>query len=174
MSKTNLFILKLGSFLPQTTSYSREFPFEQPEIELADNFSLRQFQGLVTATRSQQGLLIQGDFNGELNLKCVRCLKEYTHLLQWELTKFYVFNRRDASEDDLILPDNAEIDISEFVIEEAQLDIPINPICRENCQGLCQTCGADLNLGDCGHEDIPLEEISDEENSPFAGLKNLL
>ena len=173
MSKSNPFILKLGTFLPQTAGYSREFAFEQPEIQLADNLLLRQFQGLVTATRTQQGLLLQGKFEGQLDLDCVRCLKNYAHLLQWELTKFYVSNRRDASEDDLVLPDNAQIDISEFVEEEAHLDIPINPVCKENCQGLCQTCGVDLNLGDCEHKDLPLEESSGEENSPFAGLKDL-
>jgi len=170
MSKSNPFILKLGSFLPQTAGYSREFSFEQLEIQLADNFLLRQFQGLITATRTQQGLLLRGNFEGKLDLDCVRCLKSYTHLLQWELTEFYVFNHRDANEDDLILPDNAQIDLSDSIEEEAHLDIPINPVCKESCQGLCQTCGADLNLGDCGHEDLPLEESSNEENSPFAGL----
>ena len=175
MSKTNPFILRLGSFLPQTAGYSREFPFEQAEIQLADNFLLRQFQGLVTATRTQQGLLLQGNFEGELNLDCARCLKNYAHILQWEFTAFYVFNRRDASEDVLVLPDNAQVDISEFVEEEAHLDIPINPVCKEDCQGLCQSCGANLNLGDCGHEELPLAEDADEtEHSPFAGLKDLL
>jgi len=174
MSKTNPFILKLGSLLPQTAGYSREFPFQQPEFQITDNFTLHQLDGLITATRTQQGLLIQGNFEGKLDLECVRCLKKYDHPLEWELTEFYAFNRRDAAKEDLILPDNAEIDLSKFAIEEAQLDIPINPLCRNNCQGLCQTCGADLNLGDCGHEDIPPEEISDEEHSPFAGLKDLL
>ena len=174
MSK-NPFILKLGAFLPQTAGYSREFPFEQSKIQLAEDFSLRQFEGLVTATRTQQGLLLQGNFEGELELECVRCLKKYTHLLEWELTQLYALNHRDASEDELVLPDNAQIDISEFIEEEAQLDVPSNPVCKNACQGLCQTCGADLNKGDCGHEELPQVEDSDEtEHSPFAGLKDLL
>ena len=74
----------------------------------------------------------------------------------------------------MILPDNAEIDLTEFIQEEAHLDVPFNPICKENCLGLCQICGIDLNLGDCGHEEIPPEEPPEDENSPFAGLKDLL
>ncbi len=174
MSKTNPFTLRLGSLLPQTAGYSREYPFEQSEIQLADDFNLRELVGLVKANRTQRGVLIQGNFESKLELECVRCLSKYDHLLKWELTEFYVFNHRDAEDDELILPDNAEIDLSELIVEEAQLDVPINPICKKNCQGLCQTCGTNLNIKDCGHEDIPIEEISDTENSPFAGLKDLL
>ncbi|MBT3188625.1 MAG: DUF177 domain-containing protein [Anaerolineae bacterium] len=174
MSNTNPFILRLGSFLPQTAGYSREYSFEQSEIQLKNDFILRDLKGLLTASRTQRGLLLQGDFKGNLKLECGRCLSIYEHYLNWELTEFYVFNQRDAEEDDLVLSDNAEINLTESVTEEAQLDIPINPVCKNNCQGLCQTCGTNLNIEDCKHKDIPLEEISDEDNSPFAGLKDLL
>ena len=73
------------------------------------------------------------------------------------------------------MPDNAEIDLSEFIAEEAHLEVPLNPVCRENCHGLCQVCGADLNDGDCGHEELPqIEDLDESEYSPFAGLKDLL
>ena len=175
MSNTNPFVLNLGSFLPQTAGYSREYPFEYPEIQLTGEFSLRDFKSLVTVSRTQQGLLVQGNFEGKFNLDCVRCLKTYAHLLEWGLTEFYVFNESDVSKDELVLPANAKIDLTNIIEEEAQLDIPFNPVCKENCQGLCQSCGTDLNFTDCGHEDLPLEEDSDnEEHSPFAGLKDLL
>jgi len=169
------FILKLGSFLPQSAGYKRDFPFEQAEIPLTDDLTLHQLEGIVTATRTQQGLLLQGKFSGFIQLQCVRCLEIYNQPLHWELVELYVFNRRDALKDDLILPDNAQIDISEFIREDALLDIPINPICKADCQGLCQICGENLNHGDCGHQDIQMEgENSPESTSPFAGLKDLL
>ncbi len=169
------FILKLGAFIHQSPGYSREFPFEHPIFQFSDEFSINDLDGVVVATRTQQGVLIQGDFSGKLQLDCVRCLRKYAHFLEWEFAELYFFNRRDASKEDLILPDNAQIDIKKIILEEAQLDIPINPICKEDCQGLCQVCGADLNLGDCGHEELLPDEDSDEdEHSPFAGLKDLL
>ena len=169
------FILKLGAFIHQSPGYSREFLFEHPVFQFSDDFSVKNLDGTVTATRSQQGVLVRGDFKGDFQLECARCLKEYDHLLEWDFSELYFFNRRDTTEEDLILPDNAQIDIKAIILEEAQLDIPINPICQEGCHGLCQTCGADLNLGDCGHEELLLEEDSDEEeHSPFAGLKDLL
>lgn len=169
------FRLNLGFFLPQSIGYRHDFPFEFDEIQLAEDFNLRHFDGTVTVSRTPQGLLAQGVFEGDLELECARCLKHYEHRLHWEMTELYVFNREDTAEDDLILPDNAQIDIEEFVREDALLDVPYNPICKEGCQGLCQVCGTDLNLGDCGHEDLP-EEEPDEDGlaSPFAGLKDLL
>ena len=169
------FILKLGAFLHQSPGYSREFPFEHPEFRFSDDFAIQNLSGEIVATRSQQGILIQGNFSGSIQLTCVRCLSEYAHPLDWEFSELYFFNRRDASKEDLILPDNAQIDIKALIKDGAQLDIPINPICAEGCQGLCQICGANLNQGDCGHQDLPIEENTDEEiNSPFAGLKDLL
>ena len=169
------FILKLGAFLHHAPGYSREFLFEHPEIQLSDDFSINNLDGTIVVTRSQQGILLQGNFSGELQLECARCLKKYNHSLEWNFNELYFFNRRDTSAESLIFPDNAQIDIKRIILEEAQLDIPINPICKEDCQGLCQVCGEDLNLGDCGHEELPPQENSDKaEYSPFAELKNLL
>ena len=168
------FRLNLGSLLPQSIGYKREFPFEYSTIQLDEAVALNNFKGLVIASRTPQGLLVQGEFEGKIALDCVRCLKPYNHTLQWEITELYVFNSRNASEDELILPDNAEVDLSEFIQEEAHLDLPFNPICKEDCLGLCQICGTDLNLGDCGHDDLPQEEPAEDENSPFSGLKDLL
>ncbi len=168
------FRINLGSLLPQSIGYKREFPLEYSKIQLDDDLTLTEFIGLVTANRTPQGILIQGDFEGKLALDCVRCLKLFDYTLQWEITELYVFNRRNATEDDLILPDNAGIDLGELIQEEAHLDRPFNPVCKEGCLGLCQICGTDLNLDDCGHEDIPPEEPPEDENSPFAGLKDLI
>ena len=171
----NPFILKLGSFLHQSPGYSREYPFEHDKVQFIEDFSLNNLEGLVNATRTQQGLLIQGDFEGNLTLNCVRCLEDYSHFLSWKITELYVFEGQEANEDELVLPANAQIDLGEAIADEALLDIPINPICKADCQGLCQACGANLNRGDCGHKDLPEEEnVVEEEHSPFAGLKDLL
>ena len=167
------FRLNLGFFLPQDIGYSHDFPFEFEHIEFTKTFSIRNFDGIVTGSRTPQGVILQGDFSGEADLECARCLKAYTHNLHWEMTELYVFKRENVDDDNYLLPFNAEIDIEEFVREDAQLDVPINPVCKDGCLGLCQVCGADLNLGDCGHEEMQDDEDDDLASSPFAGLKDL-
>lgn len=167
------FRLNLGFLLHQDIGYHHNFPFEFEHVELSETFDLKNFAGNLIVSRTPQGLLLQGEFSGDTKLECVRCLKTYTHRLHWDMTELYVFKRENVDENNYLLPAHAEIDIQEFVREDAQLDIPINPVCKEDCLGLCQICGADLNLGDCGHAE---EEADDDEiplNSPFAGLKDL-
>lgn len=169
----NPFILNLGFLVAQDIGESHDFPFELEKVDFNDNFSLSDFNGNLSVSRTPQGLLLHGNFEGKLSLECVRCLKNYDHLLEWEITELYVFNGENATEDDLIFPRNARVDIRKIMSDEAQLKIPINPICKPDCQGLCQICGTDLNLGDCEHQDIPQEE-NEQSASPFAGLKDLL
>ena len=58
------------------------------------------------------------------------------------------------------------IDLGDMVTEQLQLRVPIKPLCREDCKGLCGNCGADLNEGRCACDRITTE-------SPFSVLENL-
>ena len=55
-----------------------------------------------------------------------------------------------------------------MVREQIFLTVPMKPLCREDCQGRCPRCGADLNAGACG---CPPAEA--ETDSRFAALKKL-
>jgi uncharacterized protein len=79
----------------------------------------------------------------------------------------YAFSKKSVSESGLILPDNAHIDLQPLIREYALLEIPIKPVCKPTCKGLCSVCGEDLNKTDCGHKDVA-------EESPFSALKDLL
>jgi len=173
-NEKNPFLLNLGALLSQPIGSHQEFPFEIEQVQFTDDFALAAFEGTLTVSRTTQGLVAQGNFEGELTLQCARCLKDYAHLLEWEITELYAFDPDEATDDDLLLPNNAKVDIKPILADEAQLNVPINPICKEDCQGLCQICGTDLNLGDCEHKDIPPEDERENPNSPFSGLKDLL
>jgi uncharacterized protein len=159
--------LNVGFIVHQEVGYKHEFPFEFEQIQIADDLDLRHFEGVAIIGRTPQGLIVQADFSAETTLECVRCLNEFEYGLNWNLTELYAFNRKSVTESGLILPDDAHIDLHLLIREYAFLEIPINPICKPNCKGLCSVCGEDLNLKDCGHKDIA-------EDSPFAALKDLL
>jgi len=162
------FWLNLGFLLNHPVGYSHEFPFDLPQIQIPDDLDLRHFRGLVTVGRTPQGLLVQGTFQADLDLECARCLTTYEHTLHWEMTELYAFRNRSTSESDLVLPKDARIDLQPFIREDALLAVPITPICKPGCKGLCQVCGADLNTTECGHQ------AQLDKSSPFSALKNLL
>jgi uncharacterized protein len=160
------FRLNVGFLLAQPVGTSHTFPFEFEEIQISEDLDLRHFQGEAIFNRTPQGLLVQGKFHAILSLECARCLEPYDHLLEWEMTELYAF-RRKAAENDLILPEDAQIDIQPLVREYALLEIPMNPICSPDCKGLCPICGVNLNKTQCNHQ-------TQTEDSPFAVLKALL
>ncbi len=161
------FRLNVGFIVHQEVGYKREFPFEFEQVQISDDLDLRQFKGAATIGRTPQGLIVQANFSAETSLECVRCLNNFDYNLKWNLTELYAFNKKSVSESDLILPDDAHIDLQPLIREYALLEVPIKPICKPTCKGLCAECGEDLNLTDCGHKDIA-------EESPFSALKDLL
>lgn len=160
------FRINVGFIVHEEVGYSHEIPFEFDKVKL-DDLELQNVQGSVHIGRTPQGLVVQGKFSAETVLECVRCLREFTYPLNWEITELYAFNRRSVSESGLLLPDDAHIDLAPLLREYALLEIPIKPLHTPDCKGLCPVCGQDLNEEDCGHR-------QDEDDSPFSVLKKLL
>jgi uncharacterized protein len=161
------FRLNVGFIVHQEVGYKREFPFEFEQIQISDDLDLRHFEGITAIGRTPQGLFVQADFSAETDLECVRCLNDFTHQLNWNLTELYAFNEKSVTDSELILPDDAHINLQPLIREYALLEMPINPTCRPDCKGLCSVCGQDLNQRDCGHKEII-------DDSPFSALKDLL
>jgi uncharacterized protein len=160
------FRINVGFIVHADIGYVSEFPFEFDEVKIED-LTLRQFSGAAQVGRTPQGLILTGSFQADTDLECVRCLKPYSHHLAWGLTELYSFANKVVNETDLIVPDDAQIDLAPMLREYALLEVPINPICKPDCKGLCVECGQDLNLADCGHH-------QPEDDSPFSVLKKLL
>jgi len=58
------------------------------------------------------------------------------------------------------------IDLADFTTEQIQLQLPFQPLCKEDCKGLCVNCGTDLNVGRCACSKL-------SASSPFASLAKL-
>lgn len=161
------FRLNVGFIIHREVGYKHEFPFEFEQIQISDDLDLHHFEGVATIGRTPQGLIVQADFSAKTALECVRCLNEHDQNLNWNFTELYAFNQRSVSDSGLIIPEDAHIDLQPLIREYALLEIPIKPLCKPTCKGLCAVCGEDLNVRDCGHRDIAKE-------SPFSVLKDLL
>ena len=161
------FRITVGFIVHEEVGYSHEIPLQLDKAALGDDLELTNFDGLLTIDRTPQGLFVQGKFSGDTTLDCVRCLKEFGTSLQWELSELYAFSQKTVSESGLLLPESAQIDLAPILREYALLEVPIKPLCRLDCKGLCIECGQDLNIKDCGHS-------QDDNDSPFAALKDLL
>ena len=83
--------------------------------------------------------------------ECARCLAPVSEELDIEFKRTVAVKLEAEDENDeyLLVTDNC-IDIGEPIVEETILSIPSILLCSEDCKGLCQKCGKNLNSGNCG------------------------
>lgn len=108
--------------------------------------------------RRGEEIWIRGKAQGEARLECSRCLAEYPQNLDLEFDVFcakvsnpnVVSHKAVDEEDGGIHPhDGRVLSIDGEIREAVILGLPMKPLCREACAGLCSRCGEDLNQGPC-------------------------
>jgi uncharacterized protein len=158
--------LNVGFLIKSPIGTRRDFDFDFEQMRLGDDLTVQNFSGKACFDRTQQGLLLQGEFLATAELECVRCLEPFSQQLKWSFSDLYAFDKRNMTDSGLLVPDDAQINLEPLLREYALLEFPINPVCKPDCKGLCPVCGENLNQMDCGHRP--------ESESPFAALKDLL
>jgi len=117
-------------------------------------------EGDVTVVREYDNMRVTGRITAPLALSCSRCLADYASFID---TSFTIFFRKESavassSEDELELGEmdllsssysGDEIDLTHEIEEQIAMEIPLKPLCSEECKGLCHVCGIDLNTSSC-------------------------
>jgi len=112
--------------------------------------------------------VMQGIVTGTIELTCSRCLVQFPHKLDIKIIEKFS-NDADIADkdDDVTLIDSTTLDITEIVLGNIILSLPIKRLCSETCKGLCPNCGADLNVSECNCETVDVDPR-------LAKLKNFL
>lgn len=129
-------------------------------------------------TNTGDALLVTGTAEGEAVTACARCLEDVTLPVTGDIEGYFLIGGEDAEapedmdEDEFdVLPADNKIDLAPLITAAVLLEVPLVPLCRDDCQGLCTACGANLNEGPCGCE--PAGEGAPDAANPFAVLKGL-
>lgn len=123
-------------------------------------------QGKVTLTRAARGILLKGSFSCQVRLACVRCLSSFPHPAEFSVEEMFYPSIDILTGLALALPDEDGsacftidehhiLDTSEMIRQYCLLAIPMKPLCRVDCAGLCPDCGANLNENRCHCERAP-------------------
>lgn len=106
-----------------------------------------------------EGVLVTGTARAALVGECVRCLREIDDDVEVELQELYVYDdirdREPAEEDDEVsLLEDDLLDLEPLLRDAVVLALPFQPLCEDDCPGLCTECGARLaDDPDHAHED---------------------
>lgn len=166
-------LVKLG-----TTPVEFDLPVPASEIDL-DTENVR-LLGDVTANGKVTKHIVQTDVEGvitaDIEIDCTRCLDPMRRPLEIPFAASYTAPENYTTEReaelqpgdlDLSISEDDRIDIKELVREQILLNLPEQVLCKEDCKGLCQKCGANRNLIDCKCEEK-------EADPRWSALKDLI
>lgn len=113
--------------------------------------------------RTGEDYLLRAALRGGFQTTCSRCLEPAVMAVDLTLTLSYVESddAESSSEDDqedeegIVQFQGGVIDLSPQIRDELLLALPIGPLCREDCAGICPTCGRNRNLTPCDCEKRP-------------------
>lgn len=125
------------------------------------------------------GYLLKSSYRYRQTLDCRRCLEPVERDVEGEIVLLLVRETESSPPEELELEEEdlgvvhfqgEEIELLPFLEEEMQLNVPMKPLCRPDCQGLCPECGANWNDTSCDCE----TETTDPRWGGLADLKKQL
>jgi uncharacterized protein len=138
---------------------------ESPD-KIEDVPAVEPYNGSVKFTRINEGILADVKVDTRVRLSCSRCLKDTEQPISLQFAEEYrptvdlasgAAVRVHTEEDKFTLDESHTLDLTEAVRQYALTAIPLSPLCREDCAGLCPVCGKDRNVSPHDHRSEPTD-----------------
>ena len=119
---------------------------------------------------ADETVIVRGIARAVIQSPCARCLKPTETIVEAELEEAFV---RDKGEDTVVEEDQYMysghvLELDEAVRTVLLLEVPSRVLCKEDCRGLCDQCGANLNINECSCQ----KDLT--HRNPFSALASLL
>ena len=105
-----------------------------------------------------EGVLVTGTVRGSATGECIRCLTDLEQDVEVEMTELFAYPGKqppeDADEDDVREIEGDLIDFEPALRDAVVPALPFQPVCRDDCPGLCSECGARLADDPDHHHDV--------------------
>lgn len=110
-----------------------------------------------------EDIYLDGDFDTKISVECSRCVKWFNMDVSSGFNGIYFHDNTNSAQSkknevheiredeiDTYTYNGEEIDILPHIRDQIILSIPMKPLCKDDCKGLCQICGGNKNKKDCG------------------------
>ena len=95
-----------------------------------------------------EGILASGRVSGRMSLSCARCLRTFELPLRLDVRELFATGAGPEGEEYPLDPAGT-LDPEPMIRDAVMLALPVSPLCRPDCLGLCERCGGDRNVGEC-------------------------
>ncbi|MFN5059202.1 MAG: YceD family protein [Chloroflexota bacterium] len=171
----------VAQLLREEVGSRRQHEFTEDHLQLHDRESLQNIVGTARFTRTPAGVYVESTVSGVIHCDCMRCLQPARVAITVTFTEEYFasvdvttganlvkhIDTEDDDDDRFFVNEQHLLDLGEALREYALLELPMRPLCKSDCRGLCAGCGVDLNVETCRCHQEPVDER-------FAALKALL
>ncbi|MGA1871031.1 MAG: YceD family protein [bacterium] len=138
----------IASEVPKT-----DFNLGEDEVRLQGPVSIN-----IKINKSSRGIIISGKVKTLLELECSRCLENFLFHVNEQFEACFIPEDQKIEEEEVELTKNdmdvsffkgEAIDLTDVIREQILLSVPMTPVCKSSCRGLCSNCGQNLNQGKC-------------------------
>lgn len=148
-------LLEVGD-LRRATGNEKKFTGRDTRLEVEMRGGTLVYQDIqISGTARNIGgyrIYVKGTITARADLTCSLCLNPFSIDIDTPFAEtYYEAGTAGASDGDSgRLYQGDQIDLSDLIIEGLILAVPMKPVCRTDCKGLCPSCGRNLNTGECG------------------------
>jgi uncharacterized protein len=157
----------VSQLLKSSTGSTRHYKLHEDISDLDPAISsLSTLDGEITMIRTQDGILVSGALHTTVELSCSRCLDLFAMPARFAIEEEFTPTIDIVTGAKLPLSGEEEVatridahhilDLTEVIRQDLLLALPMYPVCRSKCKGLCPHCGQNWNEGAC---ECSLEEI---------------
>lgn len=151
----------VAQLLKGATGSSRRYQIREGIEDLDPELVVREpLVGQIEMVRTADGILVRGELTTVVELQCDRCLEPFIQEVGFKIEEEFhptidMSTGAQFSYDEVEtrIDEHHILDLTELIRQSVFLALPMHPVCRLDCLGLCDRCGQNLNEGPCGCEE---------------------
>ena len=130
---------------------------------------------IVVKHVKQKELTVEGECQLVLEIPCDRCLKPVETVFDLKFQNHIDLDDEHQSDelDETSYIDGYKLDVDKLLCDEMLIGWPMKILCDEDCKGICNTCGQNLNEGTCNCEDTSLDPRMSVIRDVFKNFKEV-
>ena len=151
-------VISLDAVLDEPVAFEFTQPVPLAAIDREPLLSLTPVRVSGEVSRIERGYALDARLSYSGELECSRCLAAYPFVVD-DAFAIVLCPRKPSGDEEVSLEkddldvsfyDDAAVPVEPIVEERIQILLPMKPLCREDCKGLCPQCGEDWNVRECG------------------------
>lgn len=157
--------LDLKKIGPEGRSFEHAMQIPDLERGASEKISVGSCVLSGEVVKAKHGFDLTGRLDAVVRLECSRCLEAFEVPLVEDFFLMLVGHpapepagERDEEKETALFPCvEGRADLVQMASEQIYLNLPLKPVCREGCKGLCPVCGANRNAADCDCRNLDVD-----------------